>query len=99
MTKKEDVEFIPLTNEKNFGKAIEIIKQTGRPSDFPDNWGKVSIYDKLSIDIPYEEVKEEYNAFLRATLPKGKYDIDYVISLLKILIEECNRHQLNRHDL
>lgn len=42
---------------------------------------------------------EDTNEFLRHSLQKGKYNIDYVISLLKIIEEECKRHQLNRHDL
>lgn len=38
------------------------------------------------------------NEFLRHSLPKGAYDINYVIALLSIIEEQCSKHLLNMQD-
>lgn len=68
---------------------------------FPvQRWDDLSVKMKefarsQSKQIPWEDT----NQFCHTSLPKGKYDIDYVIRLLKIIIEQCDYHQLNRYDL
>lgn len=83
--KKGDIKFIPVKSANDFGKALESLKRT-------------SIQEIKELQ-PVPKPLDDTNEFLRHTLQKGKYDIDYVISLLNILIQECNHHQLNRHDL
>lgn len=47
---------------------------------------------------PIDNPKKTYkvnDAYPYDALKKGKYDIDYVISLLKMIIEHCNRYKFS----
>lgn len=39
------------------------------------------------------------NEFLRYTLPKGRYDINYSIQLLSIILEKCEQEKMSPRDL
>ncbi len=36
--------------------------------------------------------------FMKRTIPMGKYDINYVIMLLRVILDKCNDMRHNPHD-
>jgi hypothetical protein len=78
MTETEDYD----PNE-TFPAMLDRTKQVAKPGELPENWGR--------LDPPkYRSYQEKgTHEFMRTTVTKGKYDIDYVINLLTIIIDNC----------
>lgn len=43
--------------------------------------------------------EDKMNSFLQYSLPKGKYDINYVINLLRIILDQCHKMKGSPRDL
>lgn len=58
----------------------------------------VPSYENAVTLLPIAEIKNK-NQYLGHCLIKGKYDINYVITLLRIIMDQCYAMRLNPRDL
>jgi hypothetical protein len=62
-----------------------------------ENYSLIYIPPKIYSDNQLFELKA--NRYCDHYLEKGKYDIDYVINLLKIIMQKCEQMRMNPKDL
>ncbi len=43
--------------------------------------------------------KEERHELFKYSLPKGKYDINFVINMLRIIVEQCDKMKMTPRDI
>lgn len=79
----KEIEFFPPQKVQSFGEQLENMKHIAKPGELPENW---SVIKEPSFRAYGDDGKNE---FMRTMLPKGGYDIDYVINLLGIIIDNC----------